>query len=136
MSETMAKAIKLLKETSCDFGTLTDILSADIKDEDFDKVSLAYKISAILDVYASQLSGETKTVEGACHIDNKCAKVVINGVSLRDKMKFEIMIDGNWVSGHRENSQYGQVFNAKEKGMYLLTAAYKGRVNFPLQMDD
>ncbi len=136
MSETMDKAIKLLKETSGEFGTLTDILSDDIENEDFDKVNLAYKISAFLDVYASQLSGETKTVEGECQIDNKRAKVVIGGVSLRDKMKFEIMANGNWVSGHRENSQYGQVFNAKENGMYILTSNYKGRVSFPLQMDD
>ncbi len=135
MSKLMEQAVALLEETSRKFGKLTDELSENIQNEDFDKVNLAYKIAATLDIYASQLSGEEKSVEGLCEVDNACAKVVVNGVSLRDQMQFDLLLDQEWTSGHRENSQYGQVFHAKEKGTHILTDQDQGRVTFPLKMD-
>jgi len=33
--------------------------------------------------------------------------VVIDGIEVRGNIQFEIFKDGEWISGHRENSVYG-----------------------------
>lgn len=137
MSEIMNKAIKLLKETSEEFGKLTDEIADNIEHEDFSKAHLAYLIAAALDVYASQLSGEEKVVEGKCEVYNGRAKITVNDISLRDKIHFEMFYNGKWHAGHRSNSQYGQTFYTKEGGQeHIITKDDTCRVTFPLKSDD
>lgn len=138
MSEYMEQAVSLLKNTSEQLNELVDKIAVNIEHEDHDKAHEAYLALAALDVYTSQISGEDKTVEGKCEINNVCAKVVIGGVSIRDRIQFEIKIDGKWYKGHRDNSQYGQVFYSHEDmaNGHILTHDDDGRVIFPLQMDE
>lgn len=135
MGEYIDQAINLLKNTNEQLGELIDKIAVNITNEGYDKAHALYLAAAAMDVSTSQLSGEVKTVEGKCEINNACAKVVIGGVSIRGKIQFEIKVDGVWYKGHRDNSQYGQVFYSSQAGPYILTGDYDGRVTFPLQMD-
>ncbi len=136
MSKLVEEAVKVLKEASVNMDHISDELSDHISTEDFEKVNLAYEIASVLDVYTSQMSGEEKVYEGHCEIDNKRAEVTVDGFKVRGNIQFEIMIDGDWVKGHRMNSQYGQVFCSSEKGSRILTADDLGRVTMPLKMDE
>lgn len=62
------------------------------------------------------------------------AEVIIDGFAVRGNVQFEVMVDGNWIKGHRENSQYGQIFRGKET-TFILTDEHRGRVSLPLVMD-
>jgi hypothetical protein len=137
MGEYKDQAVVLLQETAKKLGELADKMSLNINNEGFDNANMAYDIVAELDVRTSQLSGETKTVEGKCEVNNGCAKVVIGGISMRGDMQFEVEIDGEWYKGHRANSQFGQIFCPYSSGMgpVILTSDYNGRVTFPLTMD-
>jgi hypothetical protein len=138
MSEYKDEAVALLEESTEKFDILADKMARNINNEDFDSCHLAYLIAAEMDVRASQLSGEVRTVEGKCNVDNACAKVVIGDVSVRGNIQFEVEIDGEWYKGHCENSQYGLIFCAFKagKGSVILTSDYNGRVTFPLTMDE
>lgn len=131
----MQEAIKLILDTNDELNRLSDILSDDIRNEDFEKVNLIYFLAAQLNVAASQLTGEAKTYEGACIVNNGRAEVIIDGFAVRGNVQFEVMVDGNWIKGHRENSQYGQIFRGKET-TFILTNEYTGRVSLPLVMDN
>lgn len=135
MSKLVEEAVKVLTEASENMGRISDELSDNINTEDFEKVNLAYEIAAVLDVYQSQMSGEEKVYEGSCEVNNQRGEVVIDGFKVRGNIQFEIQIDGEWVKGHRVNSQYGQAFCSFEKGSYILTSDYLGRVTMPLKMD-
>lgn len=115
---------------------ISDQFSVNISQEDFEKANLAYKSAAFLNVYASQMSGDEKVYEGLCQVDNGRAVVIINGFEVRDHIQFEIFADGKWLKGHRENTQYGQVFYSREGNSYILTSDYKGKVTLPLKMDE
>ncbi len=138
MSKYMDQAVALLQETGKKFGELVDEIAVNIDKEDHAKAHQAYLIAAELDVRASQLSGEEKTVEGKCEVNNVCAKVAIGDVSLRGNMQFEVEIDGEWCKGHRDNSQWGQVFYSHTPGKsgHILTQDDNIRVTFPLTMDE
>ncbi len=138
MSRYMDQAVALLQESGKKLGKLVDEIAANIDKEDHAKAHQAYLAAAELDVRASQLSGAARIVEGKCMVDNACAKVVIGDVSLRGNMQFEVEIDGEWCKGHRENSQYGQVFytHTPGKGGHILTQDDNIRVTFPLTMDE
>lgn len=138
MSEYMDQAVALLQETGKKFGELVDEIAVNIDKEDHAKAHQAYLIAAEMDVRASQLSGEEKTIEGKCEVNNACAKVVIGDVSLRGNMQFELEIDGEWCKGHRDNSELGQVFYSHTPGKsgHILTQDDNIRVTFPLTMDE
>jgi hypothetical protein len=56
---------------------------------------------------------------------------------MRDKMQFEVEIDGEWRKGHRNHSQYGEVFcEPSGNTIVILTSDYNGRVTFPLTYDE
>lgn len=134
MSQLLDEAIAILEDASKKLSKVSDEMSENIDKEDFDKVNLTYKAVAALDVYASQISGETKVYEGPCEVNNKLAEVIIQGFAVRDNIEFEIQVNGKWIKGHRQNSQYGQVFQAYQEGVYTLTSDYIGRVTLPLKM--
>lgn len=136
MSELVNQAAVVLKEAAEKMRKISDQLSADIGQEDFEKVNLAYKSAAVLDVYASQMSGEEKVYEGFCQIDNGRAVVTIGGFEVRDNIQFEIWSDGKWIKGHRQNTQYGQAFYFEGGNSMILTSDYKGKVTLPLKMDE
>lgn len=122
--------------TKRQMSLISDQFSVNISQEDFEKANLAYKSAAFLNVYASQMSGDEKVYEGLCQVDNGRAVVIINGFEVRDHIQFEIFADGKWLKGHRENTQYGQVFYSREGNSYILTSDYKGKVTLPLKMDE
>lgn len=134
MSELINEAAAILEDARTKMSKVSDELSMNIDTEDRKKVNLAYRVAAALDVYASQMSGEEKVYEGPCEVNNLLAEVVIQGVAVRDNIEFEIQMDGQWVKGRRENSQYGQIFLSDEKGSCILTSDYVGRVTFPLKL--
>lgn len=136
MGKYMDQAVELLQETAVKFGKLADEIARNIQEEGFDEANRAYQTAAELDILASRLSGEEKVVEGKCKADSDCAKVVVGGVSLRGNMQFEVEINGEWEKGHRENSQYGQIFFSQTSSSHILTEGYNGRVTFPLRMDE
>lgn len=136
MSKLVEEATKVLKAAAVDMDRISDEMSDNISSEDFEKVNLAYETAAALDVYASQMSGEEKVYEGHCEVDNGRAEVIIDGFKVRGKIQFEIMIDGEWVKGHRMNSQYGQVFYSQKKGSRIISPDDMGRVTMPLKMDE
>lgn len=136
MSDLTKEAAAVLADAGRKISSLSDKLSANIQTEDFEKVNLAYRAAAALDVYASQMSGEVKVYEGPCEINNRLAEVVIQGFAVRDNIQFEIQVDGKWITGYRQNSQYGQVFHTRQNGVYILTSDYRGRVTAPFKMYD
>lgn len=135
MSKLVEEAVKVLREASGNMDRISDELSDNIGTEDFAKVNLAYNIASALDVYTSQMSGEEKVYEGHCEVNNSRAEIVIDGFKVRGNIQFEIMMDGEWVKGHRMNSQYGQVFYSSKAGSRILTSDDLGRVTLPLKMD-
>lgn len=136
MSELVDKAAAVLKEAAEKMSDISDQFAVNISKEEFEKANLAYKSAALLNVYASQMSGEEKVYEGLCQIDNQRAVVTISGFEVRDNIQFEILSDGKWIKGHRENTQYGQVFYSREGNSYILTSDYMGKVTLPLKMDE
>ena len=103
----MQEATELIRKANEELNRLSDILSDDIRNEDFEKVNLIYFLAAQLNVAASQLTGEAKNYEGACIVENGRAEVVINGFAVRGK-----------------------------ETTFILTDDYKGRVTLPLVMDN
>lgn len=136
MGQYAEQAAKYLSKAAAEFGDYVDNAARHITEEDFGKVTALYQEAAALDVSASQLMGEEKVVEGECQVDNVCAKVTVGGVSLRGKMQFEIKLNGEWVTGHRDNSQYGQVFVSKNGSQTILSGGEQAKVTFPLHMDE
>ena len=136
MSELVKEAAAILADAGSRLDKVLETLSLNIQMEDFEKVNLAYRAAAALDVYASQISGEEKVYEGPCEVNNQLAEVVIQGFAVRDNIQFEIQVDGKWITGCRQNSQYGQIFQAGKDGVYILTTDYLGRVTAPLKVYD
>lgn len=48
---------------------------------------------------------------------------------------FELLADGEWVKGHWEKSQYGQMFVSTGRGSVIITGEHSARVVSPLVMD-
>lgn len=132
MSKQMDEAMKFLADASNVFNKYVTELSKNSGQEDSAKLNEMYHTAAKLSVLASQFS--TQKYEGACQIDNQTASVWIDGFQMRDKILFEVLIDGIWKTGYRENSQYGQVFMAEDGSSCILTSEMAGRVQFPLKM--
>ena len=133
MSEKMDAAIKFLTDASAIFGKHADSLVENIANEDFAKVNEVYKTAAKLSVLASQFSKQV--YQGNCELHNSTASVMVDGFPIRDRIIFEVMVDGQWVRGHRENSPYGQVFVTAEGSSFILTNEHLARVQCPLDME-
>lgn len=48
---------------------------------------------------------------------------------------FELLADGEWVKGHWEKLQYGQMFVSPGRGYVIITGEHSARVVSPLVMD-
>ncbi len=136
MSKLVDEAVETLRVANDKMAQLSDAFCENIKTEPLGKPYLAYEISTLLQMYLSQMSGEEKVYEGPCIVDEQSKKVTIQDFEIRGNLQFEVNVDGEWIKGHRGNSQYGQVFCAKEKGTFILTSNYIGRVKLPLRMDN
>jgi hypothetical protein len=138
MSEYKDEAIELLQESTEKLGKLFSKICQESLNGETDKnIYLLREIITELEVKTSQFSGEVKTVEGKCVVDNLCGCVVVGGIPMRDKMQFEVEIDGEWHKGHRNHSQYGEVFcEPSGNVLVILTSDYNGRVTFPLTYDE
>lgn len=86
-------------------------------------------------VKASRLGERNGTIERPCYINNIRVTVTIDDYEILGDIKFEIQKDGQWIKGHRSNSQYGQVFVGHDGPSILMTEGMVGRVTQPLQMD-
>lgn len=132
MSKQMDEAMKFLADASNVFNKYVTELSKNSGQEDFAQLNEMYRTAAKLSVLASQFS--TQKYEGPCQIDNQTASVWIDGFQVRDKILFEVLLDGKWQMGYRENSQYGQVFIPEGGSSCILTSEMMGRVQCPLKM--
>lgn len=136
MSKAMDEAVGLMKATDDEISRLMDQISDDFeKEEDHSKANKLYVMSSYLDVFATTLSGEEKVYEGPIEVNNQRACVSIDGFEVRGNVQFEILDGDRWIKGHRQNSQYGQVFMTCEGASIILTSDHRGRVTLPLVMD-
>ena len=134
MNQYINDAIKLLQDTSKKLGMYVDQY-ADDPGDDWEKAHRLYQIAAELQVQASQLGDCSGSIEGPCHISNGRATVSVGDYEIRGNIEFELQQDGEWKKGHRENSQYGQVFRAHDKSVIIMSEGMTGRVTEPLKMD-
>lgn len=136
MSHYFDDAKNVLSKANDEFQKITKAFAGDFKPEEFQQAHDVYETAAKLDVLTSQLvdKGHTRTVEGTITVDNVQAMVSIKGIDIRGRIQFEVkMEDGQWNKGHRENSQYGQIF-VGDKGSLILSDNVYGRITFPLEM--
>jgi len=136
MGQYVNQAVEYIEKAVYEFGGYVDEVARHISEENRDKVNELYKFAASLQASVSQLSGEEKIVEGICQVDNVCAKVTVGNVDIRDKTQIAMQIDGDWCTGHRDNSTYGQVFVGKKGTKIIASGTDKARVTFPLKMDE
>lgn len=139
MKEELNQAIELIKATNDQVSRLIDKIQDEWDGNDHDLAHKVYVIASYLNMFASHLSGESKTYEGPVEVNNARSSISIDGFEVRGDVQFELLEDGNWIKGHRENSQYGQVFmtqNYGEGSGVILCDAYRGRVTLPLTMDN
>ena len=124
VKETFKQAQKEIEETG---GRMV----AEIN-EDFDNRNLVYYAMADVSVIASQIQYKDCTEEhtGPVEVDNVQSMVIIDGIEIRGDVQFEILQDGKWIAGHRENSQYGQVMRG-----VILHNQIQGKVVLPLKHD-
>lgn len=110
MSGLVDKAAAILQEAAESMRKITDEF-VDRGEGGLAEANLAYRSTASLQVFASQMSGEKKVYEGPCEVDNGRDLVSIDGFEVRDNIQFEILYEGKWIKGHRYHSQYGQAFS-------------------------
>ncbi|MDR3091196.1 MAG: hypothetical protein LBU36_03205 [Clostridiales bacterium] len=136
MNDLIQQAKDLLSRSSGELAGICEGLSSRISPEDFAAARQVYDSSACLSVIASRLidMGSPRSVEGVISVDNAQAKVTIAGIDLRGDMEFEILREGAWLRGRRENSQYGQIFTNRETSFIISSGSDMGRVNLPLRI--
>lgn len=129
------EAVDLLKKTNEEKNRISDAYSQKYTPEELEDVTKVYYAAAEINVLASQLASEEMVCEGPCKVDNVRSVVTVGGFTVRGKVQFEIEMNGEWIKGHRDNSQYGQVF-VSAQGSAILSENIKGRVRLPLSMDE
>lgn len=136
MNHYIEEAITITKEASERICSLVDQYADSQETENMGEAQSLYQLAAELQVKTSQLTDCKEVYEGACHVNNLRATVEIGGYEIRGKIAFEIQKDdGTWIKGHRDNSQYGQVFAGNDGSSVILSDEIHGRVTHPLQMD-
>lgn len=132
----MDEAIGLMKATDDEISRIVDQMAPKSGAEEGAATSyMLYVISSYLNVFATNLSGEEKIYEGQIKVDNGRSCVFIDGFMVQGNVQFELLEGVNWVKGHRENSQYGQIFKRSDGSATILTSDHRGRVKLPLVMD-
>lgn len=136
MNHYIEEGITITKETYEKISSLVDQYADSQETESMGEAQRLYQLAAELQVKTSQLTNCKEVYEGACHVDNLRATVEIGGYVIRGKIAFEIQNkDGTWIRGHRDNSQYGQIFAANDGSAVILSDEIHGRITHPLEMD-
>lgn len=136
MNNFTKEAIKVLQDAYKEYGDILENFCHNQTEEDISEVNTMYNLDSKLKVLISQFADASQptTKEGNIIVHNDLSMVEIDHVKITGDIQFELLIDGNWIKGHRMNTSMGQSF-IHSAGNIILTSDYKGRVTFPLTFD-